>query len=64
MSIKNIFSAQILTNTNDRILFHYLQDICWFKKKIYLRQIMNLFKSCTSKINTVWMGLDIVYGIF
>ncbi len=32
MSIKNIFNAQISTNTNEIILFHYLQGIWWIFK--------------------------------
>ncbi len=43
------------------ILFHYLQGI-WEFLKINLRQFMTHFKSCTSKMNTVWAGLDNVYG--
>ncbi len=30
--------------------------------KISLRLFIILFKSCTSKMNTVWVGLDNVYG--
>ncbi len=30
--------------------------------RINLRQFMTHLKSCTSKINTVWAGLDNVYG--
>ncbi len=52
MSIKNIFNAQILTNTNGIIAFIYRVSA----------EFMNLFKSCTSKMNTAWVGLHNVYG--
>ncbi len=52
MSIKSIFNAQY-QHIAMKCFYLAIYRISAELKKIYLRQFMNLFKSCASKLNTV-----------
>ncbi len=58
MSIRNIFDTQIWKEEFYFTIFKVSAELL----RINLRQFMTHLKSCTSQMNTVWVGLDNIYG--